>query len=434
MSETVFDDAVALLGARVVWVGQGQGKVLLSRRPIRGAYMSFPLYVIDRHGQDRLTAIVHPLAPSGYIVETVESLPWPSDSNGNMSEVGLPYFFYEMVPDGYLGSHFGRYFSKLLQVAPRPADWADDDILYVLSRRGLDLPGNIVLGDSAMARWQKSVLDPHVVPEARVLGHYGEQVASVSRADKEGTPVKPTGVVGGVQPKFTALRVLAGEAAHVIVKHTKTTGTPFCQRWSDLLVCEHLALTAVQEHLGVAASLSRVLQDETHTFLELERFDRKGQAGRLPVCSWATLNNGIIGTDDTQWPRAMKRLYDCNLLDGSEIHKVISIWVFGKLISNTDMHNGNIALMPSQGKLAIAPVYDMLPMAYAPRGEVLPPREYSVLPCPPGLENLWRKAAKAAGWFWLNASRDSRISESFREICSQNLQILKHAVKGEPSA
>jgi hypothetical protein len=43
------------------------------------------------------------------------------------------------------------------------------------------------------------------------------------------------------------------------------------------------------------------------------------------------------------------------------------LWAFGQLIGNTDMHNGNLSFMSEENcPLELSPVYDMLPMTFAP--------------------------------------------------------------------
>lgn len=78
----------------------------------------------------------------------------------------------------------------------------------------------------------------------------------------------------------------------------------------------------------------------------------------------------------------------------------------------------------------VAPIYDMLPMAYAPvRGVELPPRAYvSRLPLPS--ENAaWQDAASAALAFWSMAASDLRISVAFRRTCADNEMLLGRTVR-----
>ena len=77
------------------------------------------------------------------------------------------------------------------------------------------------------------------------------------------------------------------------------------------------------------------------------------------------------------------------------------------------------------GELCVAPVYDMLPMRYAPQrgGEIAPQTWLPPLPLP-GEAESWQKAARAALVFWQRCASDSRISAGFRAICDENQRAL----------
>ena len=82
---------------------------------------------------------------------------------------------------------------------------------------------------------------------------------------------------GGEQPKFTATVEVHGRRRSVLVKFAQPDEGAAAQRWSDLLVCEHLALEALRQS-GQAAASSELLQSPTHTF-------RKSSASTArPIC------------------------------------------------------------------------------------------------------------------------------------------------------
>lgn len=115
--------------------------------------------------------------------------------------------------------------------------------------------------------------------------------------------------------------------------------------------------------------------------------------------------------------RSVGPIYETN-------ERIRRLWHFGRLIANTDMHEGNLAFVPGgvgDAPLALAPAYDMLPMLYAPvRGVELPPREYRPgLPLP-GERADWLAASAAAIEFWQSAAGDRRISGAFRAVCRVN--------------
>jgi len=81
------------------------------------------------------------------------------------------------------------------------------------------------------------------------------------------------------------------------------------------------------------------------------------------------------------WTAAAQALAANGWIDADTRAKIERLWHFGKLIANSDMHEGNLSFRPG---LAIAPVYYMLPMLYASeRGVELPTREFTPVPSIP---------------------------------------------------
>jgi hypothetical protein len=169
------------------------------------------------------------------------------------------------------------------------------------------------------------------------------------------------------------------------------------------------------------------------TFLEVERFDRHGLTGRSGVVSWASLDGAFFGTAGRPWTEAGQRLAAKGWLQANQAQQLACLWHFGQLIANTDMHDGNLAFQlvtapgPARSGAALqtAPVYDMLPMAYAPvRGVELPARVYAPKMPLPGEQPAWAAAAQAARVFWEMAAEDSRISVGFRAVCRRNAGVL----------
>src|SRR6202023_1184337 len=106
---------------------------------------------------------------------------------------------------------------------------------------------------------------------------------------------------------------------------------------------------------------------------------------------------------------------------------------FGQLIGNADMHDGNLSFRPraaaSGAGLSLAPVYDMLPMLYAPqRGVELAPVQLAARLPLPAERGAWQQAASAACQFWAHAAEDARISAEFRTICNHNAQTVSKAM------
>ena len=80
----------------------------------------------------------------------------------------------------------------------------------------------------------------------------------------------------------------------MLVKFAQPGADEAAERWSDLLVCEHLALQVLTE-AGMDAACSTLLQTDTHTFLELERFDRTPDVlGRRRFVSLLSLSSAFL--------------------------------------------------------------------------------------------------------------------------------------------
>lgn len=409
--------AVQALGPKVLSLGRARRTAYAATRSIRGSFGPFPLYCISPDGKAEELAALVPLY-RGVALDMHRDLGWPLDEDMALGWFdGLPYMLDDMRPQGFLGRNFARVNAALLQVPEDPKDWNDDDILHALSLAGVDVPGCYVLGETALRAWLARTQQPlALVAEDQVSTEY-PRLAHAAMA--HGVPGSST---GGEFPKFTAVRSFGGEPVHVLVKFSGSDASAGTQRWSDLLVCEHLAGIVLREHLQVEAATSRVYQAANRTFLEVVRFDRHGAHGRSPLCSWAALNAGVVGAGPGPWTAAARALAKHGWIDTTTRERIELLWHFGKLIANTDMHEGNLSFRPG---LALAPAYDMLPMMYAPeRGVELPEREYIPLPPIPAEQEAWDAARPAAVAFWKRAAADARISAEFRTICSMNAQRL----------
>ena len=149
---------------------------------------------------------------------------------------GLPYLLYDMAPQGFLGRHFAHRHAGQLGVSQRLSDWSDADLAHVLATIGHDQPGDLILGEAAFAleldrRNQCTPVAPEDYP--RLAEHalaFGE----------------PGSSAGGEYPKFTALVDRGGVPTAVIVKFSGADRSAPVQRWSDLLIAEHLALEVLR--------------------------------------------------------------------------------------------------------------------------------------------------------------------------------------------
>ncbi|MDM0021354.1 type II toxin-antitoxin system HipA family toxin YjjJ [Variovorax saccharolyticus] len=405
------------LGHRIVSGGKARRARYALRRPLRGVLSDLPLYEVDADGQAALVSHLAPVMPEGTMMP-LDGTGWPLvDEARDGWWGGLPYPLHDMRPQGYMGRQFARAEHHRFEVPANPVEWSDDDILHVLSRSGSDVSGNLILGDPACERWlQAKVSVPEPIPGRRVGAAYGRLAEQAIAQGVAGSSA------AGEFPKFPALRDLDRQATpHVLVKFSGADGSPAVRRWADLLVAEHLALDCAATLPGVQSARSRVAVHAGRTFLEVERFDRVGMFGRSRLVSLDTVNATLIGEGVMDWPRLAARLAGAGWLSAEDELRILHLWWFGRLIANTDMHLGNLSFRPSQGELALAPTYDMLPMLYAPlAGGEVPAREFQP-PLPlPAQRAAWTTACAAALAFWTRAAADRRIGGAFRKTCADN--------------
>lgn len=413
------------LGDGVVSRGGSRRTSYALRRPLRGLSAALPLYRIDESGRGSDLGHLDLLSPEGSALAFHEAFPWPLDEDmrdGWFED--LPYPLLDMRPQGFIGRNFARRYTLDLGVSSNPEKWSDDDIAYVLATLGHDQPGDLILGEVSYRRFleSQSLGQEHFLTEEQLASAYPELATSALAQGVAGSSA------GGEFPKFTASLQADGRLFHVIVKFSGADGSPAVRRWADLLVCEHLALRTLGTMLQVPAAESSLRHHGGRTFLEVVRFDRHGEFGRSPVCTLGSLNAALIGQGAQPWPRTAQHLFDKVWLSPDDLSRIRRLWWFGRLIGNSDMHEGNLAFRPG---LVLAPVYDMLPMMYAPlRGGELPGRVYAPeLPLPSEME-AWRQAAEAGVHYWQLCSEDERISADFRQTCAGNAQVLAEAMAG----
>ncbi len=405
---------------RVVVAGRARRTRYALRRAMRGEMSTLPLYEVDESGRAELLSHVTPVQPQGTHADlSATGWPVPEESVDGWWD-GFPYPLHDMRPQGYMGRQFARAEHRQLAVSENPQEWSDDDVLHVLARTGADVSGSLILGNAAYEAWlARKVAAPRVLDDQDVPAAYA---AMAQQAIAAGVPGSSA---AGKFPKFAALRDLPDATTpHVLVKFSGNDELPPVRRWSDLLVCEHLALECARSLDGVASPPSRIVRHAGRTFLEVERFDRHGLHGRSRLSSLATLNAALIGDTTTDWTRLAARLMPMRLLSPADAQAIERLWWFGRLIANTDMHTGNLSFRARES-LALAPCYDMLPMAYAPLpGGEVPVREFTPpLPLPPQ-RVAWSAACTAALRFWRLAADDGRIGATFRVVCHANADTL----------
>lgn len=324
---------------------------------------------------------------------------------------GLPFYFYNAVPAGFLGSiHLKNIVASDQKLTTKSQDWTDSQVLHYMTHYGEDLAGNLVLGNrmaEQAATKEYSVLK---------LADYPTLVNSIHQR-----PNNIGSSIAGEQPKFTAYN---GQQ-HLIVKYAPLLSeqNPVATRHRDLMVCEHLALESLRAN-DISASESALHQADRF-YLEINRFDRIGSHGRKGVVSLKYIDAEYTGLND-QWPAIAQALFRQNLISEQDAYEVEVAYAFGRYIANSDMHNGNFSFFLDDLKLTgTTPIYDMLPMAYMPvQGELRNP----ILAAPRFLDvsNEARiKALNIAIQFWTQVSEHDLISAEFKSVIQPFFDSLK---------
>jgi len=317
---------------------------------------------------------------------------------------GLPMLISDARPSGFLGRHFALQHADL-RLPARLTDWSDHHVLLAMSRRGEDLPGNLLIGDESFARWQALPLSSH----SRL------DYPTLADATIAGNP--PGSSAGGERPKFG---VLVGER-HLLVKFATRGPGLAARRWCDLLVLESLALQLVAEH-GVDAARAEIIESDRYCFLESERFDRVGTRGRVAVLSLAAAHDDLADN----WGQAAVRLCERERICEEDARRLRWLDAFGALTANTDRHQYNILFFPGEGALTLAPAFDHVAMHYAPSSDSQVQSNPMPLPVQTAETlDVWESARAAAAEFWSRAGDDHRLSDDMRQVASRNLNVVR---------
>ena len=396
----------------VVRIGSTRGARYARLRSVEGIGGRWPLRRVGDDGQVHDLGELHALAGTELYFESADSdFEWTGVTNG------LPYFLQDQRPAGFLGRGVPRRFPEL-QLPQRVTDWSDDHYLRYLTQRGSDSVSDLILGDAALDDYLSLPRRRTRVAAAEREHRYPQLVSDVMEGAQPGSSAH------GEHPKFGVLLDEGAASRHVLVKFSPPNATAIGQRWSDLLVAECIA-QQVLAAAGISAARSRIHQFADRTYLEVDRFDRAGVEGRVGVSSLYAIDSSLYGKLDN-WTDSASRLARDRRIDAATFESVRLVSTFGSLIANTDRHFGNLAFFDQyDGRFRLAPVYDMLPMLFAPEHDQLAARSFA--PPDPSSANLreYGRARELAEQFWRNCEQDARISEAFRRICASCLSLLE---------
>lgn len=369
-----------------------------------------PLFMVDPHGNNTAIGHLRPLAHGGFYLEKLPGLPSVLlGVNRNGLFPGLPFFLYDLAPQGFIGRQIAHKLSVQTGFPNDPKLWSADHVGRYLVSNGDDLPGNLKFGASAHLRLRRK-------PVAHTSDDYPRLAEDAIGGDMTGSSA------GGEQPKFTAF--CKDRSAHVIVKFSPKGDDATATRWRDILITEFHAVEAIHAKAFPAAE-TRLIEADGRFFLESQRFDRTGEYGRLPMISLQYVDAEFTGIG-RDWHRVMKALYDIQLVSWQHFWDTAVLWSFGRLIHNTDMHLGNLSLGIDGDVFRLLPIYDMCSMGFAPKSGELQPYRFDC----PALDDLdmfnrdtaeeIKTAAKAiARDFWNRVAGDGRISAQFQSLLSK---------------
>jgi hypothetical protein len=405
------------LGPAIERVGAARRSRYLLRRTVRNCGSRWPVARIDESGRASPWAELVALHGGFRLVRNEGRCDWVERGGRDGVFPGLPFFLSDLRPQGFLGRIAARSAAGDLGVPDDPGRWSDDDVLSWLTTQGDDTPGDWVVGDASLELALRSSIEPPTgsVTVSDRVRRYSELADLVTRGEPWGSSA------GGEQPKFaTTIRQDDGSWRPVLVKFTPGIDTEVGRRWADLLVCESIASTVLASD-GVPAAGTEIVDGSVRRFLEVARFDRVGLGGRRGVVSLAALVEGIVEEHVADWAAAGRALAEIGVISHYTATELRRRWCFGRLIANTDMHAWNTSFWwRDELPLPLAPVYDMLPMLFAPsaQGEVAA-REFSPPPPLPALQAEWTAASRWAIEFWERVSIDDRVSPEFRSIASR---------------
>lgn len=331
----------------------------------------------------------------------------------------LPWFLQTLRPQGFLG----RQLTRLRPDFPADPDtWRTEQVLYMAINHAGDPPGALNLG-ATMGRF---------VPEAPSgVADQAAHFDTLARTVSQTLPAASS--AGGEQPKFvTEIDTPDGQHQHLIVKFSPPRGTPFGERWHDLLHLEHLALTVLAES-GVAVARAHIVESSERTYLASERFDRIGLEGKRHVVAASAVHDAFVPAPRQHWVATCEALVAQKRLTQAHVNTVASTYLFGQYIGNTDMHFGNLSFFVDnvlQPALAPTPVYDMLPMVWRPgvhSGE-LDARPVQPQAQPAGYAALADQVRTWAITYWERAASLTALSPALRAASGENARRLQRSL------
>ena len=387
---------------RLLKVGAARSQQYLLPRHIEGVGSQIGMVRVDTQGR---------VSPFARMVALPGGRFWVNEADG-LTQIhdGLPWFLDDMRPQGFMGQTFVQNHPEL----SLPADlrhWNDDHALKAMVLAGDDLPGNLIVGEQALASYLSGVRQTALVQQPEV------DYPRLAMLAMQGA--QPGSSAGGEQPKFSAL--VNGQA--MLVKFSPSGNAPGDERSRDLLVCEHLALQTLAA-AGLPAAESQIVIAGGRVFLQSKRFDRTDK-GRIGMVSLLVYDAQYVGEMDN-WSATAQRMAARQLMTSQDAQQLQLLEAYGLLIANTDRHYGNISFLLEDDDWRLSPTYDMLPMLYAPVKGELVERDFAARKLQPTSQTLtvWPQAKQLAQQFWQSVAADTRVSDAFKVLAQANADVV----------
>lgn len=407
--------ALAAMGDDVVKTGQRRYTRYFLRDHSRG-FSDIPVFRIDAIGKVKELGVLTPVRSDGYVFTQSDGRQIHSES--------LPWWMLDMRPQGFLGRAYAARFGAELGLPSTVKEWTDNHAIRALLVHGHDLVGNLLIGTIARAKFIGAP-EPEFIREVHKTNAFASLSVGASAGESPGSSA------GGEQPKFTAYVESAGEGRHVIVKFSEAQESPSSQRWRNLLLAEHMALSTLRA-AELSAAQTKIYESQAQRFLEVERFDRVGALGRKAAISLGALDAEFVGLGNQPWPVITKALSKQGVItqDAAEVTEIL--WAFGALIGNSDMHNGNLSFVSEHGRpYAIAPAYDMTLMSFAPTSSGRLPAEIHPITLHPCVSNEnWRTAQQLATTYLSAVQASTQFTPEF-QVCIEALRTHIENTSGQ---
>lgn len=411
ISQATLSRRVAEIG-NVRKIGRGKSTRYVLQRDVDGQ-SEFPLYQINEIGHAVLIGMLFSVWPA-------ESCALETSQGRCVLFDGLPWFITDMRPQGFLGRAWGRDISESLDLPEDIKLWTESQTLKALSRQGNETVGNLIVGQLAYQKWVLKPAEVAIELSYKITAY--EQLADKSLAGQE-----VGSSAGGEQPKFSGyVEHQERLASHVLVKFSPKNVNENTQRWGDLLRAEACALAVLQRANIPAAQAKIYTGRQGEVFLQVDRFDRVGERGRKGLASLEAVAAEFAGVNGS-WVAIAIKLQKEKYISKETLERIGELYAFGKLIANGDMHQGNLSfidppVIPGKFAFELSPVYDMLPMTFAPdRSGNMKRQALSIVIDPAVSKAQWLKAQRWATDYWGTVASDPMISEAFRQIAREML-------------